>query len=155
MIPFSHDVKKKIQHVLPNPFTFPLLSVTIKMGCAPSKASPGSRPARASGSLPARPLAHQTVRLWALRAICAVAEGADLRTDTANASDLPSQTVAAVLGDAQHRVAALGGRTGMPRSIGTVYGGLIVLFLGTEFRGAEKSILAQPPPVNRTFYTGY
>jgi DNA-binding beta-propeller fold protein YncE len=38
--------------------------------------------------------------------------------------------VAAVLGDALHRVAALGGREGMPRSLGSVYGGSIARFLG-------------------------
>jgi DNA-binding beta-propeller fold protein YncE len=38
--------------------------------------------------------------------------------------------VAAVLGDALRRVAVLGGREGMPRSLGSVYGGAVTRFLG-------------------------
>lgn len=127
------------------------------MGSTPSKSGRGSRRAPA----PARPLAHQTVRLWALRAICAVAEGAVvLPRDTAGAFDSPAKTVAAALGDAQRRVAALGGRAGMPRSVGTLYGGLIVLFLGTEFRGAsskhifipQRWLLPQQPPTGYSYW---
>jgi hypothetical protein len=80
------------------------------------------------------------VRQWALRAICAVAEGAHVLLDSA------SGAVTAALGDAQQRVAALGGRQGMPRSIGTLYGGLIVLFLGTDFRGTRTRVVAARLP---------
>jgi tripartite motif-containing protein 2/3/tripartite motif-containing protein 71 len=38
--------------------------------------------------------------------------------------------VAAVLGDALRRVSVLGGREGMPRSLGSVYGGAVTRFLG-------------------------
>jgi DNA-binding beta-propeller fold protein YncE len=38
--------------------------------------------------------------------------------------------VGAVLGDALRRVAVLGGREGMPRSLGSVYGGAVTRFLG-------------------------
>jgi DNA-binding beta-propeller fold protein YncE len=38
--------------------------------------------------------------------------------------------VAVVLGDAERRVAVLGGREGMPRSLGSVYGGAVTRFLG-------------------------
>jgi hypothetical protein len=83
------------------------------------------------------PLAHQTVRLWALQALCAVAEGARVVA----ASDA-ADAVSAALNDAQQRVAVLGGRKGMPRSIGSLYGGLIVLFVGTDFRGeAERGVV--------------
>jgi hypothetical protein len=42
--------------------------------------------------------------------------------------------VGAVLGDALHRVAVLGGREGMPRSLGSVFGGAVTLFLGGRRR---------------------
>jgi hypothetical protein len=49
----------------------------------------------------------------------------------------PDACVGAVLGDAQRRVSVLGGREGMPRSLGSVYGGVITLFLGSHFVGLE------------------
>jgi DNA-binding beta-propeller fold protein YncE len=68
-----------------------------------------------------------SARLEFLAAVCAVVEGAAVPVhgplDGSNAA-------AAVLNDAQRRVCALGGRAGMPRSLGSVYAGSIVRFLG-------------------------
>jgi hypothetical protein len=69
-----------------------------------------------------------------VKAACAVAEGAAVRTDadaSASASASAFACVSAVLGDAERRVCVLGGREGMPRSIGSVYAGAITLFLGS------------------------
>jgi DNA-binding beta-propeller fold protein YncE len=52
--------------------------------------------------------------------------------------------VAAVLGDALHRVAVLGGREGMPRSLGSVYGGCITRFLGGSLRGVVSRVIDTP-----------
>jgi hypothetical protein len=49
--------------------------------------------------------------------------------------------VAAVLGDALHRVAVLGGREGMPRSLGSVYGGCVTRFLGGSLRGVVSRVI--------------
>jgi DNA-binding beta-propeller fold protein YncE len=49
--------------------------------------------------------------------------------------------VAAVLGDATGRVGALGGRVGMPRSLGSVLGGMVTRFLGGSFRGAKSGVI--------------
>jgi DNA-binding beta-propeller fold protein YncE len=49
--------------------------------------------------------------------------------------------VAAVLGDAEHRVAVLGGREGMPRSLGSVYGGSVTRFLGGSLRGVVSRVI--------------
>ncbi len=49
----------------------------------------------------------------------------------------PDVCVAAVLGDALRRVAVLGGRDGMPRSLGSVYGGSVTRFLGGSIRGMQ------------------
>jgi DNA-binding beta-propeller fold protein YncE len=46
--------------------------------------------------------------------------------------------LAAVLGDSLHRLSVLGGREGMPRSLGSVYSGSITRFLGGGFRGIES-----------------
>jgi DNA-binding beta-propeller fold protein YncE len=74
------------------------------------------------------------VRLCWLKSVCAVAEGADVPLSRAVPEDpsrcLPDVCVAAVLGDALQRVAVLGGRDGMPRSLGSVYGGAVTRFLG-------------------------
>jgi hypothetical protein len=74
------------------------------------------------------------VRLLFLKAVCAVAEGADVPLSYAapDASSSLSSHVcgSAVLGDALRRVAVLGGREGMPRSLGSVYGGSVTRFLG-------------------------
>jgi DNA-binding beta-propeller fold protein YncE len=50
-----------------------------------------------------------------------------------------------VLGDAEHRVAVLGGREGMPRSLGSVYGGSITRFLGGSCRGVASRVIRVPP----------
>jgi DNA-binding beta-propeller fold protein YncE len=50
--------------------------------------------------------------------------------------------VAAVLGDAERRVAVLGGREGMPRSLGSVYGGSVTRFLGGGCRGVASRVIA-------------
>ncbi len=50
--------------------------------------------------------------------------------------------VAAVLGDALHRVSVLGGREGMSRSLGSVHGGSVTRFLGGGCRGVESRVIA-------------
>jgi DNA-binding beta-propeller fold protein YncE len=52
--------------------------------------------------------------------------------------------VAAVLGDALRRVAVLGGREGMPRSLGSVYGGSVTRFLGGGCRGVVSCVIDTP-----------
>ncbi len=68
-----------------------------------------------------------------------MAEGADVplsRTVPDSSSRCPPDVcVAVTLGDALHRVSVLGGREGMPRSLGSVYGGSITRFLGGGLRG--------------------
>jgi DNA-binding beta-propeller fold protein YncE len=79
-----------------------------------------------------------------------VAEGADVplsRTvHTASSSSRcpPDVCVAAVLGDALHRVTVLGGREDMPRSLGSVYGGSITRFLGGSCRGVVSRVIDTP-----------
>jgi DNA-binding beta-propeller fold protein YncE len=50
--------------------------------------------------------------------------------------------VGAVLGDTLHRVSILGGREGMPRSLGSVYAGSVTRFLGGGLRGVESGVIA-------------
>jgi hypothetical protein len=103
------------------------------------------------------PLCASTARLWWLRALCAVAEGADVPLSHAVldvGSSAPSRCppgvcVAAVLGDALHRVAVLGGREGMPRSLGSVYGGSVTRFLGGGLRGVESRVICVPGTASR------
>jgi hypothetical protein len=86
------------------------------------------------------------VRLLWLRA-CAVTEGADVHASNicdTSASSTPDMCVAAVLGDALHRVSALRGREGMPRSLGSVYGGSVTRFLGSHFRGVVSHVFDTP-----------
>jgi hypothetical protein len=94
------------------------------------------------------PLSSEGVRLCWLRACCAVAEGADAplpRIVPAAASRCtPDMCVAAVLRDEERRVAVLGGREGMPRSLGSVYGGSITRFLGGGLRGVESRVIDTP-----------
>jgi hypothetical protein len=52
--------------------------------------------------------------------------------------------VAAVLGDALLRVAVLGGREGMARSLGSVYGGAVTRFLGGSLRGGLSRVIHAP-----------
>jgi DNA-binding beta-propeller fold protein YncE len=56
----------------------------------------------------------------------------------------PDVCVAAVLGDAEHRVAVLGGREGMLRSLGSVYGGAVTRFLGGSLRGVVSRVIDTP-----------
>jgi DNA-binding beta-propeller fold protein YncE len=51
---------------------------------------------------------------------------------------------AAVLGDAGQRVAVLGGREGMPRSLGSVYSGSVTRFLGGSLRGVVSRVIDTP-----------
>ncbi len=52
--------------------------------------------------------------------------------------------VAAVLGDKLRRVAVLGGREGLPRSLGSVYGGAVARFLGGALRGVVSRVVHTP-----------
>jgi DNA-binding beta-propeller fold protein YncE len=54
----------------------------------------------------------------------------------------PGVCVGAVLGDALRRVAVLGGREGMPRSLASVYGGSVTRFLGGGCRGVASRVIA-------------
>ncbi len=56
----------------------------------------------------------------------------------------PDVCVAAVLGDPRHRLVVLGGREGMPRSLGSVYGGAVTCFLGGSFRGVVSRVIGAP-----------
>ncbi len=94
------------------------------------------------------PLASATARLLFLRAVCAVAEGADVPLSHtarhASSSRFPSPPgvcVRAVLGDVLRRVAVLGGREGLPRSLGSVYAGSVTRFLGGALRGVASRVI--------------
>jgi DNA-binding beta-propeller fold protein YncE len=97
---------------------------------------------------PSWPLCSSTARLLWLRAVCAVAEGADVplshAAPDASAHCPPDVCVAAVLGDALHRVAVLGGREGMSRSLGSVYSGSVTRFLGRSLRGVASRVIYTP-----------
>jgi hypothetical protein len=110
----------------------------------------------ATGSDAGWPLASATARLLWLRAVCAVAEGADVplshtvaegsSSSSSSSSSWspcfpPDVCVAAVLGDALHRMSVLGGREGMPRSLGSVYGGSVTRFLGGSLRGVVSRVI--------------
>ncbi len=56
----------------------------------------------------------------------------------------PDVCVAAVLGDALHRVSVLGGREGLPRSLGSVYSGCVALFLGGSLRSVGSRVINTP-----------
>ncbi len=77
-----------------------------------------------------------------------MAEGADVpqsRTvPRASSRCCPGVCVAAVLGDALRRVAVVGGREGMPRSLGSVYGGCVTRFLGGGCRGVVSRVIDTP-----------
>ncbi len=49
-----------------------------------------------------------------------------------------------MLGDAPRRVSVLGGREGMPRSIGSVYAGSVTRFLGGSLRGVVSRVFNRP-----------
>jgi DNA-binding beta-propeller fold protein YncE len=94
------------------------------------------------------PLLSEGVRLPFLRACCAVTEGADVPLPRAapdgSSCCPPDVCVAVVLGDAERRVAVLGGREGMPRSLGSVYGGSVTRFLGGSLRGVVSHVVDTP-----------
>ncbi len=92
------------------------------------------------------PLTSEDVRLSFLRSCCAVAEGADvpLSDMAARGSTASVCVAAAVLGDALRRVAVLGGREGMSRSLGSVYGGSVTRFLGGGLRAVARHVIATP-----------
>ncbi len=64
-------------------------------------------------------------------------------TATASGST-PHVCVSVVLGDALRRISVLGGREGMARSMGSVYGGSVTRFLGGSLRGVESRVIATP-----------
>jgi hypothetical protein len=74
--------------------------------------------------------------LYALYALCAMAEdGAGVGDGAAEAA-----CVAAVLHDAQARLCVFGGRAGLVRSLGSVYAGSVVRFLGGRPAVASRVI---------------
>jgi DNA-binding beta-propeller fold protein YncE len=79
-----------------------------------------------------------------------VVEGADVPLSdivpgASSASRCPLDVcVAAVLGEPLRRVAVLGGREGMCRSLGSVYAGSITRFLGGRFRGVVSRVIDTP-----------
>jgi tripartite motif-containing protein 2/3 len=77
-----------------------------------------------------------------LRALCAVAEGADVCSGVGSAhlKTAAALCVSAVLGDACRRLSTMGGREGLPRSLGSVLGCWVVRFLG-GFRGVESRVI--------------
>jgi tripartite motif-containing protein 2/3 len=62
----------------------------------------------------------------------------------ASSQHLPNVCVSAVLGDALHRVAVMGGREGMSRSLGSVLGGSVTRFLGGSLRGVVSRVINTP-----------
>jgi hypothetical protein len=102
-----------------------------------------------SDDVHAWPLCSSTARVLWLRAMCAVAEGADVplshAVHDASSSRCPRDVcVAAVLGDTLRRVSVLGGREGMPRSLGSALGGSVTRFLGGGFRGVVSRVIDTP-----------
>jgi hypothetical protein len=89
---------------------------------SPAKRHMGDRQVSAPGLIDA-----DMPRSDFLKSIVAVAEGADVLA--LGRRDGASATAAAVLADPQRRVALLGGREGMPRSLGSVLAGAVVRFL--------------------------
>ncbi len=84
--------------------------------------------------------------MW-LHTCCAVAEGADVplphAAPDASSHCPPDVCVDAVLGDALHRVAVLGGRDGINLSLGSVFGGAVTRFLGGGLRGSQRRAIRQ------------
>ncbi len=81
-----------------------------------------------------------------LRALCAVAEGASVCSGVgagAHSHTAAALCVSAALGDAGRRLSAMGGRAGMPRSLGSVLGCWVMRFLG-GFRGVESRVIPTP-----------
>ena len=78
------------------------------------------------------PLTSVAARLLWLHACCAIAESAECSPAAATTH---SCAAAAALHDPYRRVCVLGGREGMPRSLGSVYGGAVARFLGGSVSG--------------------
>jgi hypothetical protein len=89
-----------------------------------------------------------SARVGFVRAVCVIAEaGFGMPKPARGAAGPRALALAvlhAVLHDAQRRVAALGGRVGRPRSVGSLMAAHIVLFLGSTFRGRETAAIATP-----------
>jgi hypothetical protein len=78
--------------------------------------------------------------LAVLHALCAVAEGADVPAHAA----VPGRAGAsAVVAAALRRLSVMGGRAGMPRSLGSVLGSVVIRFVG-GFRGQKRRIIPTP-----------
>jgi hypothetical protein len=82
--------------------------------------------------------------LAVMRGFCAVAEGACVLV--AAQTDAHAATVATVLGDAQRRLCIFGGREGMPRSLGSVFGSWVVRFVGGGLRSRRTIPTLGLPP---------
>jgi hypothetical protein len=87
---------------------------------------------------------NERERMTLARAVCAAGEGAAVATPAPAAAR--HLCVAAVLADPWRRFTQLGGREGMPRSFGSVYGAYAVLFLGSTFHGIESAVHAAASP---------
>jgi hypothetical protein len=90
-----------------------------------------------------QPLLGATIRLHFARALCSVHEGAAAAVMPQHASTA-HRVVAAVLFDPLRRVAVMGGRTELPRSLGSVLGAAIMRFLG---RNSLAATLHRPTHV--------
>jgi DNA-binding beta-propeller fold protein YncE len=106
----------------------------------------GAAAAVESGTACKWPLSSAPVRLSWLQSCVAVAEGADVplphAVPDASSRCPPAVCVSAVLGDALGRVAVLGGREGMARSLGSVLGGSVTRFLGGGLQGVVSRVIA-------------
>jgi hypothetical protein len=89
------------------------------------------------------PLFGKPAWLAVLHALCAVAEGAYVPEPAPAAVSEEAACVAAVLGDPLRRLSIMGGRDGMPRSLGSVLGSLVVRFVG-GFRARELRVIQTP-----------
>lgn len=85
-------------------------------------------------------------RLAFIQAACAVAEGATV-VGTGTAADAAAPALAAALADPLRRVCVMGGRQGLLRSLGSVYAGSVVRFLG-GFRGVASRVIPTPGVVS-------
>ena len=92
------------------------------------------------------PFSNGAARKPLLKAICCLAESiATICTRHATDARL---CITAVCADSGRRVVRMGGRQGLPRSIGSLYGGLVALFLGSTFTGAVKTVIVTPGVVS-------
>jgi hypothetical protein len=85
-------------------------------------------------------------RLAVLRVFDAIA-AMNAHVVFAHAATAPARCVAAVLGDAQGRLCVMGGREGLPRSLGSVNAGSIIRFLG-GCRGVVRREIPLPTAPN-------